>query len=62
MLEDQQEKNTVKEIIEEALREFSEGQVNLSATSAREAIAIRISTDIMSKYTLLPNERIEGDF
>ncbi len=62
MLEDTQEKNTVKEIIEEALREFSEGQVNLSSTSAREAIAIRICTDIISKYTLLPNERIEGDF
>ncbi len=62
MLEDQQEKNAVKEIIEEALKEFSEGQVNLSSTSAREAIAIRISTDITSKYTLLPNERIEGDF
>ena len=62
MLEDQQEKDSVKEIIESALKEFSEGQINLSSTSAREAIAMRISTDIMSKYTLLPNERIEGDF
>ena len=62
MLEDQQEKNAVKDIIQSALREFSEGQVNLSSTSAREAKAIRISTDITSKYTLLPNERIEGGF
>ena len=62
MLEDQKEKNSVKEIIELALREFSEGQVNLASSSAREAIAMRISTDIISKYTLLPNERIVGDF
>ena len=62
MLEDQKEKNSVKEIIELALREFSEGQVNLASSSAREAIAMRISTDITSKYTLLPNERIVGDF
>ena len=52
MLEDQKEKNSVKEIIELALREFSEGQVNLASSSAREAIAMRISTDIISKYTL----------
>ena len=62
MLEDQKEKNSVKEIVELALREFSEGQINLASSSAREAIAMRISTDITSKYTLLPNERIVGDF
>jgi len=62
MLEDQKEKNSVKEIIEAALKEFSEGQINLSSSSAREAIAMRISTDITSRYMLLPNERIVGDF
>ena len=62
MLNDQEEKVHIKEMVMGALKEFSEVQANLASTSAREAMAIRITTDIVSKYTLIPNERIEGGF
>ena len=58
----QEEKKKVRQIVEEALAEFSKLQINLSSDSAREAIAIRIASDITSGFVLVPNERIEGDF
>ena len=58
----QEEKKKVRQIVEEALAEFSNLQINLSSDSAREAIAIRIASDITSGFVLVPNERIEGDF
>ena len=58
----QEEKQKGRQIVEEALAEFSKLQINLSSDSAREAIAIRIASDITSGFVLVPNERIEGDF
>ena len=58
----QEEKKKVRQIVEEALTEFSKLQINLSSDSAREAIAMRIASDITSGFVLVPNERIEGDF
>ena len=54
----QEEKKKVRQIVEEALAEFSKLQINLSSDSAREAIAIRIASDITSGFVLVPNERI----
>ena len=48
-------RNAVKTIIEEALKEFSDVQVNLSSPSAREAIALRISSDISERFVLMPD-------
>ena len=60
--EQEEEKKQVRKIVEEALSEFCKVQVNLSSESAREAIAVRIASDIANEYVLVPNERIEGDF
>ena len=49
-------KTVIKNIIEQALKEFSEVQTNLSSDSAREVIALRISTDITSRFVLVPDE------
>jgi len=48
-------KDCVKDIIEKALKEFSEVQVNLSSQSAREAIALRITSDISERFLLMPD-------
>ena len=60
--EQEEEKKQLRRIVQEALTEFGKVQVNLSSESAREAIAVRIASDIASEYVLVPNERIEGDF
>tara|TARA_B100001094_G_C18112051_1_gene761766 strand:- start:1085 stop:1270 length:186 start_codon:yes stop_codon:yes gene_type:complete len=49
-------RENVKAIVEKALQEFSEVQVNLSSKSAREAIALRIASDISQKYLLMPDD------
>ena len=48
-------RDTVKTIIEEALKEFSDVQVNLLSESAREAIALRITSDIYERFVLMPD-------
>lgn len=48
-------RDTVKAIIEEALKEFSDVQVNLLSESAREAIALRITSDIYERFVLMPD-------
>tara|TARA_B100000212_G_scaffold335441_1_gene307411 strand:+ start:962 stop:1153 length:192 start_codon:yes stop_codon:yes gene_type:complete len=49
------DREDVKSIVEKALKEFSEVQVNLSSSSAREAIAIRIASDISERFLLMPD-------
>ena len=44
----------VRRIVEKALEEYSDHQINLTSKSAREAIAVRIASDILSRYELFP--------
>ena len=44
----------VRKIVEKALEDFADHQVNLSSKPAREAIAVRIASDIITKYELFP--------
>ena len=55
-MQDESTKSDVKDIIEAALKDFSDVQVNLTSSSAREAIAIRIASDISSKFYLVRDE------
>tara|TARA_Y100000385_G_C12689462_1_gene465720 strand:+ start:203 stop:391 length:189 start_codon:yes stop_codon:yes gene_type:complete len=49
-------KSDVKDIVEIALKDFSDVQVNLTSKSAREAIALRIASDISSRFNLVPEQ------
>lgn len=49
-------KSDVKDIVETALKDFSDVQVNLTSKSAREAIALRIASDISSRFNLVPEQ------
>ena len=55
MRSENRDREDVKAIVEKALQEFSEVQVNLSSSSAREAIAIRIASDISERFLLMPD-------
>ena len=48
-------RENVKAIVKKALEEFSEVQVNLASSSAREAIALRIASDISEMFVLMPD-------
>ena len=49
-------RESVKAIVKKALEEFSEVQVNLASKSAREAIALRIASDISERFVLMPDD------
>lgn len=56
-------RDKIRSIVEVALQDFSESQINLSSQNAREAIALRITSDLISRFELeTTNERHRGSF
>jgi len=51
---DNQEKTHLKNIVLKALEDFVDLQVNLSSSNAREVIAVRIASDILSAQNEQP--------
>ena len=51
---DNQEKAHLKNIVLKALEDFVDLQVNLSSSNAREVIAVRIASDILSAQNEQP--------
>ena len=51
---DDQEKTHLKNIVLKALEDFVDLQVNLSSSNAREVIAVRIASDILSAQSEQP--------
>tara|TARA_B100000242_G_C43043512_1_gene486940 strand:- start:1023 stop:1211 length:189 start_codon:yes stop_codon:yes gene_type:complete len=49
-----QEKEHIKSVVLKALEEFGGLQVNLSSSNAREAIAVRIASDLLNVQLDLP--------
>lgn len=45
-------KDKIKSIVELALEDFSVQQVNLSSKNAREAIALRVTSDLFEGFNL----------
>lgn len=45
-------KDKIKSIVELALEDFSVQQVNLSSKNAREAIALRVTSDLIEGFNL----------
>lgn len=50
---------SLKEIVEKALKDFSDQQINLESKAAREAITIRIVSDIKARQHR-PNTSIQN--
>ena len=49
-----QEKEHIKIVVLKALEEFGDLQVNLGSSNAREAIAVRIASDLLNVQLDLP--------
>ena len=49
-----QEKEHIKSVVLKALEEFGNLQINLSSSNAREAIAVRIASDLLSSPADVP--------
>ncbi len=49
-----QEKEHIKSVVLKALEEFGDLQVNLCSSNAREAIAVRIASDLLNVQLDLP--------
>ena len=49
-----QDKEHIKSVVLKALEEFGNLQINLSSSNAREAIAVRIASDLLNSPAEVP--------
>jgi hypothetical protein len=52
MSTDKLTRSKIRETVEAALEEYSSIQINLSSKTAREAIAIKVTSDLIDKFDL----------
>ena len=52
MSTDKLTRSKIRETVEAALEEYSSIKINLSSKTAREAIAIKVTSDLIDKFDL----------